>query len=75
MSDFNDAIDRLIAGLEKKRVMSVREREMVAYHESGHAIVASVLPDSIPSIRFRSCSADSALWATRCSCRSKIATC
>src|SRR5688500_11041929 len=48
MSDFNDAIDRLIAGLEKKRVMSVREREMVAYHESGHAIVASVLPGLDP---------------------------
>ena len=48
MSDFNDAIDRLIAGLEKKRVMSPREREMVAYHESGHAIVASALPGLDP---------------------------
>jgi cell division protease FtsH len=48
MSDFNDAIDRLIAGLEKKRVMSARERETVAYHESGHAIVASVLPGLDP---------------------------
>ena len=48
MSEFNDAIDRLIAGLEKKRVMNVREREMVAYHESGHAIIASVLPGLDP---------------------------
>jgi cell division protease FtsH len=48
MSDFNEAIDRLIAGLEKKRVMSVREREMVAYHESGHAIIASALPGLDP---------------------------
>ena len=48
MSDFNDAIDRLIAGLEKKRVMSAREREMIAYHESGHAIIASVLPGLDP---------------------------
>ncbi len=48
MSDFNEAIDRLIAGLEKKRVMSVRERETVAYHESGHAIVASALPGLDP---------------------------
>jgi cell division protease FtsH len=48
MSDFNEAIDRLIAGLEKKRVMSVRERETVAYHESGHAIVASVVPGLDP---------------------------
>jgi cell division protease FtsH len=46
--DFEAAIDRLIAGLEKKRVMSQKEREIVAYHESGHAIVASVLPDLDP---------------------------
>jgi cell division protease FtsH len=48
MKDFESAIDRLIAGLEKKRVMSTREREIVAYHESGHAIVASVLPNLDP---------------------------
>ena len=43
MRDFDEAIDRLIAGLEKKRVMNAKEREIVAYHESGHAIVASSL--------------------------------
>ncbi len=48
MSDFDEAIDRLIAGLEKKRVMSQREREIVAYHESGHAIVATSLPGMDP---------------------------
>jgi cell division protease FtsH len=48
MKDFESAIDRLVAGLEKKRVMSTKEREIVAYHESGHAIVASVLPDLDP---------------------------
>jgi len=46
--DFESAIDRLIAGLEKKRVMSTKEREIVAYHESGHAIVATVLPNLDP---------------------------
>jgi cell division protease FtsH len=46
--DFEAAIDRLVAGLEKKRVMSTKEREIVAYHESGHAIVASVLPNLDP---------------------------
>jgi len=46
--DFDSAIDRLIAGLEKKRVMSTKEREIVAYHESGHAIVATVLPNLDP---------------------------
>jgi cell division protease FtsH len=48
MRDFDEAIDRLVAGLEKKRVMNSREREIVAYHESGHAIVASVLPGLDP---------------------------
>src|SRR5579863_1701708 len=46
--DFESAIDRLVAGLEKKRVMSTKERKIVAYHESGHAIVASVLPGLDP---------------------------
>jgi cell division protease FtsH len=48
MRDFEEAIDRLIAGLEKKRVMSPKERRLVAYHESGHAIVASTLPGLDP---------------------------
>jgi cell division protease FtsH len=48
MPDFDEAIDRLIAGLEKKRVMSTKEREIVAYHESGHAIVATIIPGMDP---------------------------
>jgi cell division protease FtsH len=48
MGDFEEAIDRLLAGLKRKRVMSAREREIVACHETGHAIVASVLPGVDP---------------------------
>ncbi|MEO6214115.1 MAG: ATP-dependent zinc metalloprotease FtsH [Vicinamibacterales bacterium] len=48
MKDFDDAIDRIVAGLEKKRVMNDKERRIVAYHESGHAIVASILPGLDP---------------------------
>jgi cell division protease FtsH len=48
VADFESAIDRLVAGLEKKRVMSTKERRIVAYHESGHAIVASTLPGLDP---------------------------
>jgi cell division protease FtsH len=48
MPDFDEAIDRLIAGLEKKRVMSRKEREIVAYHESGHALVATLIPGMDP---------------------------
>jgi cell division protease FtsH len=49
MADFDDAIDRVIAGLERKtRVMNKREKEIVAYHESGHALVATALPKVDP---------------------------
>ena len=40
-ADFDEAIDRVVAGLQKKsRVMNAKEKEIVAFHESGHAIVA-----------------------------------
>jgi cell division protease FtsH len=49
MSDLDEAIDRVVAGLEKKnRRMNEKEKEIVAYHESGHAIVAEVLPNADP---------------------------
>jgi cell division protease FtsH len=49
MADLEEAIDRVVAGLEKKnRVMSKKEKEIVAFHESGHAIVASLLPSADP---------------------------
>jgi len=48
MGDFEEAIDRVLAGLKRKRVMSPRERKIVACHEAGHAIVASVLPGVDP---------------------------
>jgi cell division protease FtsH len=43
-SDFDEAVDRIVAGLEKKRVMNPRIRRVIAVHEVGHAIVASSLP-------------------------------
>lgn len=44
MEDFEEAIDRVIAGLAKKsRYLSPEEKRRIAYHEAGHAIVASVL--------------------------------
>jgi cell division protease FtsH len=49
MADIEEAIDRVLAGLEKKnRLMSKKEKEIVAFHESGHAIVASLLPNADP---------------------------
>jgi cell division protease FtsH len=49
MADFNAAVERIIAGLEKKnRVLNAREREIVAHHEMGHALVALALPGVDP---------------------------
>jgi cell division protease FtsH len=49
MNDFNEAVERLIAGLEKKnRVLNPTERRVVAHHELGHAMVAMALPGTDP---------------------------
>ena len=45
LGDFKEAIERLVAGLEKKsRVLSEQEKKVVAYHEVGHALVGAVMP-------------------------------
>src|SRR3989449_150947 len=49
MADFEEAIDRVVAGLEKKsRVLSEKERDIVAHHEMGHALVASSVSGADP---------------------------
>jgi cell division protease FtsH len=47
MDEFNEAIDRVIAGPERKsRVISAKEKRIIAYHESGHALVGYYLPNA-----------------------------
>jgi len=49
MADFSNAVERMVAGLEKRnRLLNPKEREIVAYHEMGHALVALALPGSDP---------------------------
>jgi cell division protease FtsH len=49
MSDFDEALDRVVGGLQKKnRVMNAQEKEIVAFHESGHAIVAESVEHADP---------------------------
>ncbi|WP_309738236.1 ATP-dependent zinc metalloprotease FtsH3 [Chamaesiphon sp. OTE_20_metabat_361] len=49
MDEVNDAIDRVLAGPEKKdRVMSEKRKVLVAYHEAGHALVGALMPDYDP---------------------------
>jgi cell division protease FtsH len=50
--DFNDAIDRVIGGLEKKnKIISPEEKRIVAYHEAGHAIVGWMLEHTDPLVK------------------------
>ncbi|HAR34065.1 MAG TPA: cell division protein FtsH, partial [Desulfobacter sp.] len=49
LEDFNTGVERIVAGLERKnRLLNPREREIVAYHEMGHAIVAAAISGSDP---------------------------
>jgi len=49
MPEFNEAVDRVIAGPERKsRVISQKEKEIIAYHEAGHALVGHILPNADP---------------------------
>lgn len=49
MAEFEEAVERVVAGLEKKnRLINPKEKEIVAYHELGHAIVAMTLPETDP---------------------------
>ncbi|MEZ4578435.1 MAG: ATP-dependent zinc metalloprotease FtsH [Desulfobacterales bacterium] len=49
MAEFEEAVERLVAGLEKKnRLINPKEREIVAYHEMGHALVSFFLPGTDP---------------------------
>jgi cell division protease FtsH len=49
MADLEEAVDRVVGGLERKsRVLSEKERDIVAHHEIGHALVASSLPNADP---------------------------
>jgi cell division protease FtsH len=49
MMDFTNAVERIVAGLEKRnRLLNPKEREVVAFHEMGHALVAMTLPGVDP---------------------------
>ena len=66
MTEFEEAIDRVMAGLEKKKkVMSKKEKEIVAYHETGHALVAEFLETADPVHKFPLFPEVSRPWGTR----------
>ncbi len=66
--DLTAAVERVLAGPERSRILSEDERRVVAVHESGHAIVSHVLPhaDGVHKVSIVSRGRP---WATRCCCR------
>ncbi len=48
MKEFDEALERVVAGLEKKRVITPKEKSIVAFHEAGHALAAASVPHAEP---------------------------
>lgn len=51
VKEFDEAVDRVIAGIKKKVIMTAEERERVAYHEAGHAVAGWFLENSDPLLK------------------------
>jgi cell division protease FtsH len=47
-SDFEDAMERVVAGLQQRKVMTEKERRILAYHEAGHAVMSHLTGDLLP---------------------------
>ena len=74
-ADFDNAVDRVIGGLEKKnRVMTPKEKEIVTFHESGHAIVAESVVNADPVHKISIIPGGLPPLGTRSSCLRRIAT-
>jgi cell division protease FtsH len=73
--DFTVAVERIVAGLEKKnRVLNEHERTVVAYHEMGHALVAMGLPGTDPVHKISIIPRGVGAWATPSSAPPKTAS-
>ena len=47
-SDFEDAMERVVAGLQQRKVVTEKERRILAYHEAGHAVMSHLTGDLLP---------------------------
>ena len=63
-SDFDASMERIVAGLQQRRVVSEREKRILAYHEAGHAVMSHLVGELFPAQRRRSSRAGQALGYT-----------
>jgi cell division protease FtsH len=63
-ADFEAARDKILMGVEREEVVSDKEREVIAYHEAGHALVAKLIPDTDPLEKVTIIARGQALGAT-----------
>ena len=65
-TDFMDALEKILLGPERPLLLNQQDRERIAYHEGGHAILGIVVPgaDPTPSTRMRACPAPVASRST-----------
>ena len=73
MTDFDSALERVVAGMQSRRKLNDHERRVVAYHEAGHALCGELLPRWTACTRSRSCPG-AGRWATRSTCPPRTAT-
>ena len=73
-ADFEHAMDRVIAGLQQRRVITPKEKRILAYHEGGHALMAHLMSSVAPCRRRRSSRA-ARRSATRSTCPRRSGTC
>ena len=67
-------MERVVAGLQQRKVMTEKERRIVAYHEAGHAIMSHLTGDLLPVHKVTIVSRGMRS-ATRSTCRARSATC
>ncbi len=56
-ADFEAAMERIVAGLQQRRVVTDKEKRILAYHEAGHAVMSHLVGELFPAQRRRSCRA------------------
>ena len=74
MEDFDGAMERVIAGMQQRRVVTEKEKRILAYHEAGHALIAYMMGDLLP-IQKVTIVAAATHSATPTTCRWRSATC